>query len=71
MGLPVVPGLRFVRNILRRRMRGKQSGLRRLRPCNERRVISCSPASRRKMEPLNRRVLSLETILWKRMSNWR
>ena len=68
-GSVVVPDLRLDRNILRRRMKGRRSGLRAPRPRDGYRVTSCSRGWRRKRGRLNRRVSFSERIAWKTRLN--
>jgi hypothetical protein len=67
VGSPAVPDLRLVRNILRRRRKGIQFGLRLPRRHRGRREIDYSLVWKRTMELQSRRVRFLERIVWKRM----
>ena len=68
--LPVVPGLRLDRNILRRRMKGRQSDPLRLRRHNVRRATGCLRGSRSMRELLSRRARFLGRMLLKNWLNW-
>ena len=69
VGLLAVPGLRLVRNILRRRTRGRRSDLRLPRRHRWRRVIGYSRVSTRTRVPWNRRAGFWERIVWTKMWN--
>jgi hypothetical protein len=70
VGSPEVPGLRLVRSILRRRMRGTLFGPRRSRH-SSRRGIDYSRASRSRKELRNPRVSFSETRERRKLWNWR
>jgi hypothetical protein len=68
--LLAAPGLQLGRSIPRRRMRGRQSGLRRFRRHSSRRATNCSPEWRKTRELWSRRVRFWGRIVWKKKRNW-